>query len=509
MSAPRLPHQIKSAIAQNLSINQTAQTSGFNGITHTQMRLADHGNQFNIEPPSPAIAVGNGFVLQGVNNAVQVYNSSGTALLATVLSSNQVFGLAPSLNQSTGVQGPFPTDMRVFFDSGTSRWFILQRVWDSDAAGVSLPSSHMYLAVSQTNDPTAAYTVYEMDTTDGMNFAGCPCFPDYMQIGADQYGFYITANEYNAFSPFFVDAWVLAISKNGLAAGVPTPTAVQFTVPFATGYEFAIQPASTPPGASNFIASGGVEFFVSSQARFAIDSNLAVWAMMNTSTLLSNNPNLQLLGITVPVQQYSFPDVANQKLGPTPLGSSFIPPQPLEFLDGSDDRVLSVCYAGGRLYVTLATTVVDSDGRQRVGGAYFILSPGLRAGLLAAPVFRQGTLAVNKNHLLRPAIAVNAQGNGAVVFTLVGSDYFPSAAFLPISVTSTSSTVQIAAAGLAPEDGFSGYPDAGDGVARWGDYSGAVVAPDGSIWMVAEYIPDPSTRSPKANWGTYVIHFVP
>ena len=114
-----------------------------------------------------------------------------------------------------------------------------------------------------------------MDTTDSQNFFGCPCFPDYMQIGADQYGFYITADEYNAFFPFFVDATILAISKTSvLSAGAATPTAVQFTLPFATGYEFAIQPATTPPGASNFLASGGVEFFVSSQARFSIDRAL-------------------------------------------------------------------------------------------------------------------------------------------------------------------------------------------------------------------------------------------
>lgn len=495
--------------SHSLSINPSTTAFGFNGLTHAQQRLANQGNQFSVEPPSQAIAVGNGYVLEGVNNAVQVYNTAGAALLPAVLSSNEVFGLAPAINQLTGANGPFPTDMRVFFDSGMSRWFILQRAQDNDINGTSLPFSHLYLAVSQTSNPTAGYNIYIMDTTDSNNFFGCPCFPDYLQIGADQYGFYITADEYNSFFPFFVDATILAISKSSLAAGAAAPVAVQFTLPFATGYEFAIQPASTPPGASYFAASGGVEFFVSSQARFAIDNSLAVWAMTNTSTLLTAAPNLQLLRINTPTQTYSFPDVANQKPGPIPYGASLTPPGILEVLDGSDDRVLSVCYSGGRLYVTLATAVVDDSGRQRIGGAYFILSPSLRAGTLAAPVLRQGYVQVNGNHLLRPAIAVNAQGFGAIVFTLVGPDYYPSAAFVPISVTSTSPTIQIAAAGFGPEDGFSGYLDPGvPGIARWGDYSGAVVAPDGSIWMVTEYIPN-AFRTPKANWGTYVIRYVP
>ncbi|MEO8370944.1 MAG: hypothetical protein ABI806_17310, partial [Candidatus Solibacter sp.] len=243
--------------------------------------------------------------------------------------------------------------------------------------------------------------------------------------------------------------------------------------------------------------------------RFAIDSSLAVWAMTNTSTLLTASPNLQLLRINVATQTYSFPDVANQRPGPLPYGSSLTPPGFLPLLDGGDDRVLSVCYAGGRLYLTLGTTVFDASGRQRLGGAYFILSPSLRSGNLAAPLLRQGLLQVEGNHLLRPAIAVNASGLGGIVFTLVGADYYPTAAFLPISATATGSAIQIAAAGAGPEDGFSAYLDPGlPGIARWGDYSGAVVAADGSIWMVTEYIPN-AARTQKANWGTYLIRYVP
>src|ERR1017187_945594 len=173
---------------QSLSVNPGTQAFGFDGLTHAQQKQANHGNQFNVEPPSQGLAVGNGYVLEGVNNAVQVYSLSGAALLPTVLSSNEVFGLPPAIDYATGIQGVFPTDMRVFFDGGINRWFILQRAQDNDASGYSLPSSHLYLAVSQTGDPTGTYNIYVMDTTDSQNFFGCPCFPDYLQIGADQYG---------------------------------------------------------------------------------------------------------------------------------------------------------------------------------------------------------------------------------------------------------------------------------------------------------------------------------
>jgi len=180
-------------------------------------------------------------------------------------------------------------------------------------------------------------------------------------------------------------------------------------------------------------------------------------------------------------------------------------------LDGGDVRVLSVSYAGGRLFITLGTQVTDANSNIFAGGAYVVISPAFRGGILTGTVFHQGYLIANNNNLLRPAIAVTAQGQGAIVFTIVGPDYFPSAAFVPFSAFSPASTIQVQGPGVFPEDGFTGYPDLGFpaiGIARWGDYSAAVVDSAGSIWMATEYIPN-SPRTPLANWGTYVIHYTP
>jgi hypothetical protein len=184
------------------------------------------------------------------------------------------------------------------------------------------------------------------------------------------------------------------------------------------------------------------------------------------------------------------------------------PPGLLAFIDGGDSRILSATYSGGRLFVTLPTQVVDETGRSLVGAAYVIFSPTFRAGALAAPVLRQGYLAAKGNHLLRPAVAANPRGQGAIALTLVGSDYFPSAALVPLDLFATPAAIQAPALGTAPEDGFTGYPRFGVGVARWGDYSTAVAAADASIWMVTEYIPN-APRTDAANWGTYLARYVP
>jgi hypothetical protein len=137
--------------------------------------------------------------------------------------------------------------------------------------------------------------------------------------------------------------------------------------------------------------------------------------------------------------------------------------------------------------------------------------------LSATPPVKQGYLAATNNHILRPAISVNPQGRGAIAFTLVGPDYYPTAAFVSIDISTSAppSAIQIAGGGVLPEDGFSGYGPLpacptcnGNGIARWGDYSTAVTSTDGSIWLVSEYIPN-LPRTPLANWGTFISQYLP
>ena len=496
----------------SLPVTTASGLVGFNGLTHKDQRESNGGNQFSIEPPNQSIAVSNGYILEGVNNAVRVFSITGTPLVPTV-SSNQVFAVSPAINRTTGVYGVYGTDMRVFYDQTLDRWFILQRSQDNDANGNLLASSKIYIAVSQTNDPTQNYNVYTIDTThhSGNDFnLACPCIADYPQIGADQYGFYIAANEYGAPSGItFVSATVLAISKASLAANAVTPTLVRFTMSNVTGYEFSLQPASTAPGSSSFLASGGLEYFTSTIS-VASGSNIGLWAMTNTSSLGTATPNLAMTRIIVPTLPYIIPNVsALQKNGPLTLGgdiTQYNPPFTVARpIDGGDSRVQSVIYAGGKLYLSWATLVTDENLHNLSGGIYTVVTPTYRLGALAASVNKQGYLQVSNNNLLRPYWAVNSKGKGAIVFTLVGPDYFPSAAFITADSTSIGTSVQIAAAGIGPEDGFTGYDD---GVARWGDYSTAVATADGSIWMVGQYIPN-LPRTIFANWGTYVFRYVP
>ncbi len=508
---PKLPVRTASGVVTPstapLTISGPSGT-GFNALSHMDQRTADGSSQWSIEPPNGNVAVANGYVLEGVNDAVQLFSVTGSPMLPRVVSSNRFFGLLSAIDWITGINGPYLTDMRVYYDWTINRWIVLQRGQDNDLAGNLLASSHLYLAVSKTSDPTGDYAIYTMDTTDATNW-GCPCVDDYPQIGADQYGFHVAWNEFNAYDDqTFIGVSVLTISKTSLAAAAPNPVAFQFLIPAGTPYAFSLQPAATPPKAFNYVGNGGMEYFVSSNI-YGFDNQVSLWAMYNTSSLALATPNPILVRALVPVLNYGYPTYVTQRPGLLPYGSTLTPPGQLADLDGGDPRVLSVSYAGGRLFVTFQAAVSDQNGTFVDGGAYIVLAPTVRNGVVAASVVSQGYLYVNGNHLLRPSIAVNSQGRGAIAVTLVGPDWFPSAALIPISAASAPTTLQVAAAGTLPEDGFTGYPDYGGvGVARWGDYNCAVADGDGSIWMLMQYIGS-FPRTLYANWNTFIARFQP
>ncbi len=315
-------------------ISPTSTSFGFMGMTHSDQRNANNGNQFNVEPPSEGLAVANGYVVEGVNNAFQVYNTSGQPLLPAAISTNQLFGLLPALNRITGARGAYPTDIRIFYDQTLNRFFVLQRVQDNDVFGNLLASSHLYVAVSQSGDPTGTYNVYGMNTTNstspnGFTNYACPCVADYPQIGADQNGIYISWNDYNAYNGGArpVETIILAIDKVSLGQNSSSPTAVQFTVEgsSAGGYESTIRPAITPPGANYFAGNNGVEYFVSSQQSYFPGNGVGLWAVINTGSLATANPSLELLLTTVPTLAYNLTNPVAQRPGTIPLGSSLAP----------------------------------------------------------------------------------------------------------------------------------------------------------------------------------------
>ncbi|MGA8220056.1 MAG: hypothetical protein WB780_00265 [Candidatus Acidiferrales bacterium] len=493
---------------------------GFNGLSHIDQREANGGNQFSLEPPDQGLCAGNGFVVETVNDVIEVFDTRGN-VLAGVEDMNSFFGLATQINRTTGVRGPFLSDPRCFYDSQTQRWFVTELMEDDGGNPGATGRNFNLIAVSTTADPTQPFAVFAYDVTDdGLDgtpaHVGCPCFGDQPLFGTDKYGIYQATNE---FGQFFNGAQIYAFSKAGLiaaASGGPLPVIVSFDasqqlVPFG-GLSYSIQPATAPRADSwdrdqSGQVKDGAEYFLSAlQFIDTFDNRIAVWALTNTRSLNSSTPILTLSFDVISSEVYGQPNPANQKAGEIPLGTSFGETEGQ--LNTNDDRMNQVVFANGILYGGV-NSLLSVGGAEQQGLAWFGVKPSFQGPTLVGHVVRQGYVAVKGNDVLFPSLGINADGNGVIAYTLAGNGFFPSAAYSDVIDGFALPFVHIAGAGQDPDDGFTIYKaEGGFGVGRWGDYSAAVADGD-RIWFASEYIPNACAvnalpcRTTLANWGTF------
>ncbi len=511
----------------------TDSATGFAGLNHFQQRYAGTGSyagtQFSLEPPDQALCVGNGYVVESINTAVAVYSPSGSVLSpATPL--NQFFGLKPEVIRGANpVYGDFTSDPKCYYDSDTGHFFLtILQIDVNPTTGAFGSHTHVYVAVSQTNNPTGAWNDFIVDTTDDgsngtQNHAGCPCLGDQPLIGADHYGFYISTNEFPLATNGFNGAQLYAFSKTALEKGaslqgVHIDIGGTVATPDAGQLWYSVQPATSPAG--NYeTANNGTEYFLSAlDFSGTLDNRVAAWSLSNTASLASKTPAVSLSHTVISSEVYGTAPSAQQRNGLTPLGDSVN--NPMELVQSNDDRMNQVVFAGGKLWSGVNSVVQTPNGPTRVGAAYFEVTPST-SGAFSATMANQGYVAVNQDNVMYPSIGVNANGGAVMVFTVLGPDYYPSAGYYDL--TGGDGNIHISGAGQGPQDGFTGYRAfGGGGSSRWGDYTAAVAGPDGSIWMSTEYIGQSctdaqfnsdhtcgGTRSYYANWGTYITNVQP
>jgi len=544
----------------------------FDGLDHFDQRFGSTAgnNQFSLEPPDQGMCVGsdrngNTRVLEVLNDVLSVYDTSGNAL-SMPQALNGFLGYAPEINRTTGVFGPEVTDPSCVYDGATGHWFLVVFTIDQTPGGDFTGTNHLDLAVSNTTDPTGSWTIYRIPTqddgTDGTPNHHCSpgtstganvtnptaCFADYPHIGFDANGIYLTTNEYSFFGPEFHGAQVYALSKKQLAALPANITVTQFDTHGLDKFGFALNGftlwPSTTPGGGGDPSAGGTEYFLSSNAGAEAhdrgdgtsvsepSTQLLVWALTNTSSL-GTSPALTLSNTEVNVGVYAPPPSAKQKSGNQPLrtclnnNSCSLALEGLKDpftemsanLDSNDSRMQQVMWVNGTLWGALDTALSISSAKQ-AGIEWFAVAPTASSESVSATLTNHGYLGLGNDNLIYPAIGITSRGTGVMAFTVVGSDFYPSAGYATITSAGVG-PVHIAAPGLGPDDGFSNYKLFGvtPGIARprWGDY-GAAVPVGSNVWIASEYIGQScdfstyknssfrcgSTRTALANWGTRI-----
>ncbi len=337
--------------------------ASFDGLNLYQQRYARRGNQFTVEPPDQALCAGGGYVVEAVNDVMNVFSSSGQSLLPDNTATNIVagyprnvnhavdlnsfYGYAPAINRTTGVRAQFVTDPTCLYDAATQRFFLVVLTLETYPNGSFTLANHLDIAVSQTPNPTGTWNIYRVDVTnDGSNpdaANACPCIGDYPHVGADANGFYVTTNAYPWNGNGFDGAQLYAFSKAQLAAGATTVT-MQHIDTFgavnapsdagSTQPGFTVWPAQSPGTTSFDLNAGGTEYFLSSNAADEAthpragtggnytSSQLVVWALTNTSSLDTATPALTLSNTLLGVSQYGIAPKADQPGSGTTAGTT-------------------------------------------------------------------------------------------------------------------------------------------------------------------------------------------
>lgn len=412
-------------------------------------------------------------VIEPVNIVVAEYTPSGH-----VIAAESLFSLFAD---------PFATgDVRCFYDQQNQAFYFTEIGFD----------------------PTGSHTVDDVAVFDRHGFAtyqfdsslGGNCFGDQPHVGYDNNNLYIATDQFcGPLENTYEGALLIAISKSQLLKEVASPNAVEFG-PLVLGSDpiLTLQPAISP--------GIGTEYLLNSfpYDQFGNNNNIAntlgFWQIKNGKNVATGGP-VTLTGSIITSETYAFPqNAASTGTGVTDnngiTSEAFLAP------DDSRMQQVQAINSNGHvdLYASLPTALtLKGDPSARDGAAWFKIDASNKS------FEAQGYVAVAGSYLLYPAIYHTSSGTTALVFTITSPTLNPSAAYTVMNANAQNfGSVKIAATGTGPHLSFSDAPPYSR--ARWGDYSAAVVDPNGKdLWLATEYIPPVAFQGVFDNWGTRVF----
>jgi len=465
--------------ASSNGVSKGTVLANFDGVNEIQNNNA---SATPLEPPDEGMGAGGGYVVNFVNVTGSIYTTGG-ATVAGPFALYAFFNESPTANLS---------DPRVFYDSKTHTWFANL----FEYGGNSNTESHIDLAVNTGNPVTGVWNIYTLDSSD-VSTPNCPCFPDYTIFGIDQNNVYLSGNEFSLAGSAFNGAEIWAISKSELEAGVTASFAYWNQLSMGGAPAYHVQPAIT-------YGSPSAEYFMNSlDPNNTFDNRLGVWALTNGASITTGSGVPSLTSTIISSEAYAMPLNV-----PTPPGfNTFFGVATTGVVTGDFDAMQEVQYINGHLDGALNTSVnIAGDTGARDGVAWFQVTPSLSNGGISPTthVAHQGYVSLSGEYLLYPHINEVPDGGMALTFGLGGPNTYLSAAYATKSAgASNFGVVQIAAGGVAPDNGFTMTPGFG-GVGRWGDYSaGEIDYSHNTVWLATQYIPN--NGDIFANWGNRIF----
>ncbi|MBL4662985.1 MAG: hypothetical protein JKY22_05410 [Flavobacteriaceae bacterium] len=406
-------------------------------------------------PPDPTGAVGPNHYVHSVNSLVKIFDKIGTLLVGPVNLSNFLGN------------GSNNGDPIVLYDQLADRWVVSEF-----GAG----SNSLSIGVSETNDPTGVYNVWDY------TFSG---FPDYPHYGVWHDGYYGTVNLNGSSTQGFV------MERDVMLAGGASPQILIFNLPQVVVNPNQVkspEPVNllgttidpSTPGYITYIqdnAWGGVSF-----------DHLKVWEIEMDWVNTGNST------ISTPLEIPTDPFDAGELFG-NGNGALFQP--------GTSQRLAAhggiVSFAANyRPFGThnswLITFNTFIDGNLTGGIRWIELR---NDGVNPWQIFQEGTYSIADGHSrVMSSAAMDAAGNIGMAYTVGSTNLAPSLRYTgrfdgdPLGMMTVAETTIIDGPGVRTNSN------------RYGDYSHMTMDPDNfTFWFTSDYF------SSNNQWRTQVASF--
>ena len=415
-------------------VNSPVASTTFTGVV-------DNGS---LIPPDVRGAAGPTYVMETTNQEFKIYTKAGS-LVSTVS--------IPTFFSASGGSGYF--DPHIVYDPTNGRYIICIDGNASNGHG------GLFLAVSQTNDPTGNWYVYGFDaagnTTD---------FIDYPLLGYNNNWVVISANDFLGGTNPVTKVYVLnrASVYSGSMGTVST---------FTDNGAFSLAPAQTYDNTQN------TEYLVQD---YNGNSGGNGYMQICTITGTATAP-VFTAGATLGVNQpWSETSVGAKQSGST------------KTLEDGDTRTGNALYINGSLWFC-HSVFLPASSPTHTAVDWWQVNPSTNT----VQQFGRVQDATGAIFYFYPSIAVNTNGDALLGYCQSSSTTFSGSAYSFHAGTDPANSMQ---SGYLYKSGLASYfKDYGSGRNRWGDYTMSAVDPsDNSFWNFSEY------AGTSNNWGTVIAH---
>jgi hypothetical protein len=447
------PHYIPSnAPVFNKPINSPERASSENSPTPRIVFNGIISNESDF-PPDINAAVGNTYILETTNQEYDIFTRSGAYVSAIDI---PTFFAAQN--------GTYYYDPHVEYDVAHKRYIIVsdgfQNINNTEGP------SEIFLAVSQTDDPTGNWYTYSFN---GWAVDSSTDFLDYPLVGYNNNWVVVTGNDYLGSGGTQVNVWVL--NRASLYNGT-LPTVKEFSI---ANY-ISITPTQT------YDTTISEDYLVQDDDGNPGDGNgyLQIGAVSGTL----NNPAVSV-GTTLGV---AYPWSDNSSAGATQLGST----QTIE--SGLDTKIENSVYRNGSIWLT-HTVYLPAANPAYSAADWWQIDPSplsvVQFGRISDP---NGVI-----DYYYPSISVDAKNDVLLGYCTSSPNIYASSEYSYRTFTDPANTMET---GYLFQQGQGIYTLLGDNRNRYGDFTFTTTDPvDSSFWTFQEF-----AAAPSSTWGTVIAN---